>query len=231
MTADIAPKVLARDFWNDRLTEGLLEGLNATLQMVLLTMLVGGLIGLLMGLVLFATRKGSLFANRGVFWTLNGIVNTIRPIPFIIFITAVRPVTIAVMGTSYELKGALFPMTIICAMATSRLVEQALVNTDPGVIEAGRAMGASRLHVLLRILIPEALAPLILSYAFLFIGVLDMSAMAGAVGAGGLGAFALNYGYQKWNNYVTLAALVTIVVIVQIAQAIGNVLARKVQHR
>ncbi|MDR3107190.1 MAG: ABC transporter permease subunit [Bifidobacteriaceae bacterium] len=223
--------VFARDYWTPRLTDGLLDALSATLQMVLLTMLVGGAIGLLMGLALFATRKGSLFANRAVFWSLNMIVNTIRPIPFIIFITAVRPLTILVMGTSYELKGAIFPMTIVCAMATSRLVEQSLVNTDPGVIEAGRAMGASRIHVLVRILMPEALAPLILGYAFLFVGVLDMSAMAGAVGAGGLGDFALNYGYQKFNNYVTLASLVVIVVMVQIAQAIGNVLARKAQHR
>jgi D-methionine transport system permease protein len=223
--------VLATDHWDPTLTQRLIQDLGATLNMVLLTLLVGGVIGLLLGLALFATRRGGLFQNKPVFWTLNAVVNTIRPIPFIIFITAVRPVTILVMGTSYQLRGAIFPMIVMCAMATSRLVEQSLVNTDPGVIEAGRAMGASRLHVLVRILIPEALSPLILGYAFLFIGVLDMSAMAGAVGAGGLGAFALSYGYQKFNNYVTLACLLVIVAIVQVAQALGNVLARKVQHR
>jgi D-methionine transport system permease protein len=223
--------LLAEDGWDPTLTEGLLDGLGATLNMVLLTMVIGGTIGLLMGLALFATRKGGLFAAAPVFWALNILVNTIRPIPFIIFITAIRPVTMWVMGTSIQVRGAIFPMIIVCAMATSRLVEQSLVNTDPGVIEAGRAMGASRLYVLVRILIPEALAPLILGYAFLFIGVIDMSAMAGAVGAGGLGDFALKYGYVKFNNYVTLASLAVIVVIVQIAQALGNVLARKVQHR
>jgi D-methionine transport system permease protein len=227
----VTPDVLARDHWDPSLTGELLDALSATLAMVLLTMLIGGLIGLVMGLALFATRKGGLFQNKPVFWTLNALVNTIRPIPFIIFITAVRPVTILVMGTSYQLKGAIFPMVVVCAMATSRLVEQSLTGADAGVIEAGRAMGASRLHVLVRILIPEALAPLILGYAFLFVGVLDMSAMAGAVGAGGLGDFALNYGYQKFNNYVTLAALLVIVAIVQLAQAAGNVLARRVQHR
>ncbi|MDR1118135.1 MAG: ABC transporter permease subunit [Bifidobacteriaceae bacterium] len=227
----MTPDVLARDHWDPSLTGELLDALSATLAMVLLTMLIGGLIGLVMGLALFATRKGGLFQNKPVFWTLNALVNTIRPIPFIIFITAVRPVTILVMGTSYQLKGAIFPMVVVCAMATSRLVEQSLTGADAGVIEAGRAMGASRLHVLVRILIPEALAPLILGYAFLFVGVLDMSAMAGAVGAGGLGDFALNYGYQKFNNYVTLAALLVIVAIVQLAQAAGNVLARRVQHR
>ncbi|MDR1189311.1 MAG: ABC transporter permease subunit [Bifidobacteriaceae bacterium] len=224
-------QVLARDHWDAALTHELFDALGATLAMVALTMVIGGLIGLVMGMALFATRHGGLFQNRALFWSLNALVNTIRPIPFIIFITAVRTVTQLVMGTSYQLRGAVFPMVVVCAMATSRLVEQSLVGADPGVIQAGRAMGASRLHVLLRILVPEALAPLILGYAFLFVGVLDMSAMAGAVGAGGLGDFALNYGYQKFNNYVTLAALVVIVLIVQLAQATGNVLARKVQHR
>ncbi|MDR0626653.1 MAG: ABC transporter permease subunit [Bifidobacteriaceae bacterium] len=223
--------IWAKDHWDPALTDGLIEATGATINMVLAALAIGGVIGLGLGLALFASRKGGLFDNKPLFWSINVLVNTIRPIPFIIFITAIRPLTILVMGTSYQLKGAIFPMVIICSMAAARLVEQSLVGADPGVIEAGRAMGASRLHVLIRILIPEALAPLILGYTFLFVGVLDMSAMAGAVGAGGLGDFALSYGYQKFNNYVTLAALIVIVVIVQIAQGLGNFLARRVLHR
>ncbi|MDR3069873.1 MAG: ABC transporter permease subunit [Propionibacteriaceae bacterium] len=199
--------------------------------MVGVTLLVGGLLGLVLGLTLFATRRDGLFQNRPVFVALNFLVNLVRPIPFVIFLMAVRPLNVAVMGTFIGVKGALLPMVIMCSMATSRLVEQSLVNTDPGIIEAGRAMGASRLHVLFRILIPEALAPLILGYVFLIIGILDMSAMAGVVGAGGLGAFAIQYGYQKYNDYVMYAGVAAIVLLVQIVQTFGNWLARRVLHR
>ena len=217
--------------WPDGYTDHLIAATGATLQMVLSTLAIGGAIGLVLGLTLFATRRGGLFANRPVFVVLNALVNTIRPIPFIIFLATMRPVTIAVTGHTIGIEGAIFPMVIMCSMATSRLVEQSLVSTDPGIIEAGRAMGASRLHVLVRILIPESLAPLILGYAFLVIGILDMSAMAGVIGAGGLGSFAIQYGYNKYNDYVTWAALLIIVVMVQLVQGLGNWLARKVLHR
>jgi len=217
--------------WPDGYTGQLFTALLQTLQMVGVTLVIGGLLGLVFGLTLFATRRGGLFANRPVFMVLNVVVNTIRPIPFIIFLTAMRPVTLAVTGHTIGVEGALLPMVIMCSMATSRLVEQSLIGTDPGVVEAGRSMGASRMHVLIRILVPEALAPLILGYAFLIIGILDMSAMAGTIGAGGLGSFAIQYGYNKFNDYVTWAALLVIIVLVQIVQGLGNWLARKVLHR
>jgi len=217
--------------WSDQYTGQLFAATGQTLQMVFVTLIIGGVIGLALGLTLFATRRHGLFANRPVFLILNAIVNTIRPIPFVIFLTAMRPVTLAVTGHTIGIQGAIFPMVIMCSMATSRLVEQSLVGTDPGVIEAGRAMGASRLHVLVRILIPEALAPLILGYAFLIVGILDMSAIAGVIGAGGLGSFAIQYGYNKFNDYVTWAALVVIIVLVQLVQGFGNWLARKMLHR
>ncbi|MDR1710560.1 MAG: ABC transporter permease subunit [Propionibacteriaceae bacterium] len=223
--------VALENTWRDGYTDELVKAIGQTLLMVAATLLVGGLLGLVAGLALYATRRGGLFKNRPLFLALNFLVNTIRPIPFIIFLTAVRPLTIAVTGHSVGVEAAVFPMVIVCTMATSRLVEQSLVGTDPGIVEAGRAMGASRLHVLVFILIPEALAPLILGYAFLFIGVLDMSAMAGAIGAGGLGTFALSYGYNKYNDYVTWASLAIIIVIVQIVQAFGNSLARRVLHK
>jgi len=217
--------------WSDQYTSQLFAATGETLQMVFTTLLIGGVIGSALGLTLFATRRNGLFANRPVFVVLNAIVNTIRPIPFIIFVTAMAPVTILVTGHRIGIQGAIFPMVIMCSMATSRLVEQSLVSTDPGIIEAGRAMGASRLHVLVRILIPEALAPLILGYAFLIVGILDMSAIAGVIGAGGLGSFAIQYGYNKFNDYVTWAAMLVIIVLVQLVQGLGNWLARKVLHR
>ncbi len=229
----MSPFVLVplENHWETQYTSQLLSSTFDTLIMVGSTLVIGGLIGLILGLTLFATRRHGLFENRPVFLVLNVIVNTVRPIPFIIFITAMRPVTLAVTGHAIGIQGAIFPMVIMCALATSRLVEQSMVGTDRGIIEAGRAMGASRLHVLVRILIPEALSPLILGYAFLIVGILDMSAIAGVIGAGGLGSFAIQYGYNKFNDYVTWAALIVIVIFVQIVQTLGNWLARKVMHR
>jgi D-methionine transport system permease protein len=218
--------------WNpDVHTPHLIEALGETLQMVAVTLVVGGTLGMVLGLVLYGTRSGGLLAHRLVYGVLNLLVNTIRPIPFIIFLTAVRPVTTAVVGTSLGTEAATFPMIVMCVMATSRIVEQSLLASDPGIVEAARAMGASRSHVLLRVLVPEALAPLVLGYAFLFVGILDMSAMAGTIGGGGLGDFALNYGYRQYDDLVTWVAVAVMIVLVQIVQQVGNLLARLFLHR
>lgn len=205
--------------------------LGETLQMVSATMLLGGLIGLLIGLGLYTTRKGNLLSNPIVFNVLNVLVNFVRPIPFIIFVTAIRPVTYGLTGVTIGVKAVILPMTLMAAVAFARIVEQNLVALDPGVVEAARAMGASRFRIIWSVLIPEALAPLILGYTFLFVGVIDMSAMAGAIGAGGLGDFALRFGYQKFNDEVTWVAVLVIVAIVQVAQYLGNWLAKKALHR
>lgn len=207
------------------------SALGETLQMVSATMLLGGLVGLLIGLGLYTTRKGNLLSNPVVFNVLNVIVNFVRPIPFIIFVTAIRPVTYEVTGATIGVEAVILPMTLMAAVAFARIVEQNLVALDPGVVEAARAMGASRFRIIWSVLIPEALAPLILGYTFLFVGVIDMSAMAGAIGGGGLGDFALRFGYQKFNDEVTWAAVLVIVAIVQVAQYFGNWLAKKALHR
>jgi len=217
--------------WNDWLTQTFLTSVGQTLLMVSATLLIGGTLGGLLGVTLFGTRPGGLIANRVVYSVLSVIVNTIRPIPFVIFIIAMQSVTIAVMGTYIGTTAAIFPMVIVCTVATSRLVEQSLISTDPGIIEAGRAMGASRAHVLFRILVPEALAPLILGYTFLFVGVLDLSAVAGVVSAGGLGQFAMSNGFRRFNNLVTIVAVIAIIILVQVVQAVGNTLARLVLRR
>lgn len=205
--------------------------LGETLQMVSATMLLGGFVGLLIGLGLYTTRKGNLLSNPVVFNVLNVIVNFVRPIPFIIFVTAIRPVTYEVTGATIGVEAVILPMTLMAAVAFARIVEQNLVALDPGVVEAARAMGASRFRIVWSVLIPEALAPLILGYTFLFVGVIDMSAMAGAIGGGGLGDFALRFGYQKFNDEVTWVAVLVIVAIVQVAQYLGNWLAKKALHR
>ncbi|MDR2930696.1 MAG: ABC transporter permease subunit [Propionibacteriaceae bacterium] len=222
---------LLENTWNDWLTQTFWTSLGQTLQMIGFTLIIGGGLGLLLGLTLFATRRGGLAENRIVYVILSVLVNIIRPIPFIIFMTAIRPLTMAVMGGYIGTIPAIFPMVIMCSMATSRLVEQSLIAADPGVIEAGRAMGASRLHILTRILVPEALAPLILGYTFLFVGILDLSVMAGVISGGGLGQFALSDGYRKFNDLVTLVSIVVMIIMVQCVQLLGNGLARLILRR
>jgi len=209
----------------------LLEDLGKTLYMVGMSLLIGGILGLIVGLALYLTRRGNLFQNGVIYTVLNILVNIVRPIPFIIFIAAIGPATKAVVGTTLGERPAIFAMSIMTTFAFSRLVEQNLVSLDPGVIEAARAMGASRLRVIATVIVPEALGPLILGFTFLFIGVVDMSAMAGVVGAGGLGDFAIRWGYQRFNWEITFVTLVVIVLLVQAAQFLGNWLARRVMRR
>lgn len=215
----------------DQLGPLLGKALGETLYLVSLTLLVGGLLGLLLGIALYVTRPRNLLPNRAVSGVLNVIVNTIRPIPFIIFVTAVQPVAIAVTGKSYGPNYAVFAMAAMATFGTSRIVEQNLVALDPGVIEAARAVGAGSLRIIATVVIPEALGPLILGYTFLFVAIVDMSAVVGAVAGGGLGNFAIQYGYQRFDYAVTWITVAVIVVIVQLAQLLGNTLARRVLRR
>lgn len=215
----------------DRLGPLLVEALGQTAYMVLIALAVGGFFGLVIGLGLYLTRRGNLLENRVVFAILNVAVNIVRPIPFIIFLVALGPLTRKVVGTTIGIEAFTFAMSVMASFAFARLVEQNLVATDPGVVEAARAMGASRLRIVATVLIPEALAPLILGYTFLFVGVMDMSAIAGIVGAGGLGNFAIQYGYQKFEWGVTFVVVAIIVVIVQLVQWLGNTLARRALKR
>jgi D-methionine transport system permease protein len=202
-----------------------------TFQLVGFTLVIGGVIGLGLGALLYATRPTNLLANTVVYNLLNVAVNIVRPIPFIIFITAMAPLTKEVMGTRIGTEAAIFPMTVMAVFVIGRVVEQNLVAVDPGVVEAARAMGTSRLRTLLTVVIPEGLAPLVLGYTFIFVAIVDMSAMAGYVGGGGLGDFAQQYGYQQFNWKLTVVVIAMLIVLVQLGQWLGNRLARRALHR
>lgn len=208
-----------------------IQSIGETLWMVLTTLVLGGVFGLVLGVLLYTTRKGGLLQNAAVSTVLNVLVNIIRPIPFIIFITAVAPLTLLTIGTFIGTAAAIFPMVIAASFGISRIVEQNLVTIDPGVIEAARAMGAGPLRIILTLLVPEALGPLILGYTFVFVAIVDLSAIAGSVGGGGLGDFAIQYGYHRYDWAVTWLAVVAIIVLVQAAQFLGNWLARKALRR
>lgn len=202
-----------------------------TLFMVTLALIFGGVAGLLIGLALYATRAGSLFPHRIVFGVINVVVNTFRPIPFIILLAAVQPLArgLGIRGIGIEF--GVFAISIASMFAIGRIVEQNLLTVSPGVIEAARATGASRSRILFRLVPREALGPLILGYTFVVVALVDMTAMAGVVAAGGLGQFAIVNGFRQFNPWVTWAAVVIIIVIVQGVQFIGNALARRVLRR
>lgn len=207
------------------------QSIGQTLWMVVATLVLGGILGLALGVLLYTTRRGGLLENRALSAILNVGVNFIRPIPFIIFMTAIAPLTQLVLGTFLGTPAAIFPMTIAATFGISRIVEQNLVTIDPGVIEAARAMGSSPWRIITTLLIPEALGPLILGYTFVFVAIVDLSAIAGSIGGGGLGDFAIAYGYQRYNWAVTWIAVIAIVILVQAAQFLGNWLARKALRR
>ncbi|PPF34222.1 ABC transporter permease [Rathayibacter sp. AY1G1] len=209
----------------------LVQATGETLYIVALSLLFGGLGGLLIGLGLALTRGGALYANRVVYGLLNVIVNVFRPIPFIIFIAAAQPLARLVVGSGIGTDAIVFTLSLGAAFGIGRIVEQNLLTVQPGVIEAARSVGASRFRIVRTVLLPEALGPLILGYTFVFVAVIDMSAVAGYIGAGGLGNFAIQYGYRQFEPVVTWAAVLVIIVIVQLVQLLGNVLARRVLRR
>ncbi|AZA10784.1 methionine ABC transporter permease [Corynebacterium gerontici] len=221
--------VLAADW--DRLGPTFGTAIVDTLIMVSVTLVVGGLLGLCLGVLLYTSRAGGILQNKALYTFLNLLVNFVRPIPFIIMITAFGPLTLAVVGTTIGREAAMFIMSIAATFGVARIVEQNLVSIDPGVIEAARSMGANPWQIITTVIIPEALGPLVLGYTFIFIAIVDMSAMAGYIGGGGLGDFAIVYGYRAYDWQVTYVATFAIIIIVQVAQLFGNWLSKKIMRR
>lgn len=215
----------------NQIAPDLLEQTAIMLQMVGLAMLFGGVAGLIIGTALYVSRRGGILAQPVVFWVLNVFVNTFRPIPFIIFLAALQPLARLVVGKGIGTEAATFGLAVAATFGIARIVEQNLVSIDPGVIEAARAMGAGPWRIIRTVILPESLGPLILGFTFAVIAVVDMSAVAGLVGGGGLGNYVITYGYRQYNDLVTWSGLVVIVVVVQLIQVLGNALARKVLRR
>ncbi|MFJ2506134.1 methionine ABC transporter permease [Microbacterium sp. NPDC087592] len=202
-----------------------------TLYMTSFALVLGGILGLAIGIVLYVTRPGGLAQNRVISVLANLVVNFFRPIPFVIFLVVAQPLARAVVGVGIGTTAGAFIIGLAAAFAIGRIVEQHLVSVSPGVIEAARAMGAGPWRILFTVAIPESLGPLILGYTFILVALIDMTAMAGLVGGGGLGAFAQIYGFRQFEPLVMWAAIVLIVVFVHLVQMLGTRLARKVMRR
>ena len=220
-----------RDFDPDAFFPRLLKAIGETGLMVSVSFAVATVIGILLGLLLYASRPGNLLQNRVVFGVLNFVINVIRPVPFLIVAIALIPLTRLVFGTGLGPLPATIPLILIASVAIGRVSESNLVAVSPGAIEAGAAMGASPVRVLFTIVVPEALGPLILGLTYILVALVDATAVAGVLGGGGLGDLAMTYGYQRFDWIVVGLVVVTLVLLVQLAQLLGNVLAKRVLHR
>lgn len=210
--------------------ELILAALWETLYMVSASLLFGALIGIPLGILLVLTRKGHILENRVVFSILNPIVNIFRSIPFIILLVAIIPFTRFVVGTTIGTTAAIVPLVLHIGPYMARLVENSLLEVNEGIIEAAQAMGASKAQIVFRFLIPEAFPSLILSLTTVTIGLIGATAMAGAIGGGGLGDLAITYGYQRFSTITIVVTVVLLIIIVQGIQSLGNVIERKIRR-
>ena len=208
----------------------LMQALYETLYMVTVSLIIGALIGIPLGILLVVTRKHGIWPNVVIHQILNPIINILRSIPFIILLIAIVPFTKLVAGTSIGTTAAIVPLTVYVAPYIARLVENSLLEVDDGIIEAAKARGASPLQIIRHFLLPEALGSLVLAITTAIIGLIGSTAMAGAVGGGGIGDLALVYGYQRFDTLVIIITVVVLVIIVQIIQSLGNFISRIIRR-
>jgi D-methionine transport system permease protein len=209
----------------------LLGSLGETLVMTAVSGAISFAIGLPLGLVLVGTAPGGFWENRWVNGSVGAVVNGFRSLPFIILLVAVIPLTRILVGTSIGTAAAIVPLSISGIPYFGRVAEVALREVDRGLIEAVRAMGGGNWTIIREALVPEALPSLIAGFTVTLVLLVGASAMAGAVGAGGLGDLAIRYGYQRFETSVMIAVIVVLIGLVALIQAGGDRLARSVDHR
>jgi D-methionine transport system permease protein len=209
----------------------LLNGLWETIVMTFVSGFFGFVIGLPAGVVLFLTRDGQILENRPLNSLVSAIVNVFRSIPFIILIVWMIPFTRMLVGTSIGVLAALVPLSVGAAPFVGRMVENSLLEVPHGLIEAARAMGATPLQIVRKVLLPEALPSIVNGASITLIALVGYSAMGGAVGAGGLGQIGYQYGYVGYDIVVMNTVLVLLVGLVFLIQLTGQYIARKVDHR
>lgn len=220
------------EFWNHPVIQHKLPTATLeTLQMVGLSSLLTLLLGLPLGLLLVSTARGGLTASTTVNRVVGFVANIVRSLPFLILMISVIPFTRIVVGTSLGWQAAVVPLTIGAIPFYARLVETAVRDVSPGKVEAARVIGATRRGIVVQVLVREALPALVASFTVTVIALVGYSAMAGVIGGGGLGALAISYGYQRFDPIVMIACVVVIVVIVAAVQAIGDAVARRLDHR
>ena len=214
-------------FWKSSLSmDQFVTALQETFHMVFFAMLFGSIWGFIQAIILLVTRPNGILPNKVIYHVLNPLVNALRSLPFIILLIAVIPLTKALVGTSIGTWAAIVPLTIYVGPYIGRLIETSLLEVNDGIIESAQAMGASPLQIIFKFIVPEARSSLILNLTTATISLIGATAMAGAVGAGGIGDLAISYGYQRFDTSVVILTVIVLLIIVQLDQSLGDWLSK-----
>ena len=222
--------MLSEAFWANlwRYFEGIIgPSIFSTLRMLIATMIFAFILGFLLSIALIVTRYDGLKPNKKIYNFLDFIVNSIRSFPIIILIVAISPITRAVVGTTIGEGAAILPLTIAATPFLAKILENAFIQVDKQLIEAARSFGASNTQIIFKVILKEAIPSIVSGTTLATITYLSATTMAGAVGAGGLGAVALNYGYQSFNNTILYTSVIILFILVNIIQITGNYLYKK----
>ncbi|WP_195958761.1 methionine ABC transporter permease [Clostridium saudiense] len=205
----------------------IIEALGQTIYMVFFSTLFASVLGFILGIIVTVTSPTGLRSNIFIYKSLDVIINVLRSFPFIILIVFIIPLTRAIVGTPIGETAAIVPLTIAAAPFVARIIESALKEVDPGVIEAAKSFGASNLQIIFKVMLKEAVPAIISGLTLTIINIIGYSAMAGSVGAGGLGKVAISYGYQRYQTDVMIVTVIILIIMVQGLQSLGNYLYKK----
>ncbi len=219
----LMPNVFA---YYDQLVQALID----TLYMVGVSGIIGAIIGIPAGIALVVTRKDGILENKPFYTVLGTVVNILRAIPFVILLTAITPVTRFIVGTTIGTIGAIVPLIFAVAPFIARQIESTLLEVDSGVIEAAKSMGSSSMEIIFRVLVVEGLPGVVYALTIAVINLIGYSAVAGTVGGGGLGDFAIRYGYQYFKTDIMVVTIIILLIIVNLVQFIGGFFMKKLSH-
>nr|WP_304186066.1 methionine ABC transporter permease [Hafnia alvei] len=211
----------------DRLWQGFID----TLLMVGVSSLLALLIGLPLAVILVVCSRNGLYEAPRIQQVLGWFVNLFRSVPFLILMVALIPFTRLIVGTTYGVWAAVVPLTVAATPFFSRIAEVSLREVDHGLVEAAQAMGCKRMHIIWHVLLPEALPGIVSGFTITLVTMINASAMAGAIGAGGLGDLAYRYGYQRFDTQVMFTVIVALVALVTVLQFSGDKLSKRLNHR
>ncbi len=217
--------------WDKEVIMMIVRGIGETLYMTLTSTFLGYLLGMPLGILLTVTDRGGIRPNAAVYKVIDALSNIFRSIPFLILLILIQPMTKAIVGKSYGSTAMIVPLTVAAAPYIARMVESSLKEVDYGVIEAALSMGASTWTIVYKVLLTEARTSLIINATIATGTILGYSAMAGCVGAGGLGDIAIRYGYYRYQADIMVVTVIILVLLVQILQGIGMMLSRRLDRR
>lgn len=212
---------------DSKIIDIMIQAVGQTVYMVFFSTLFASILGFILGIVVTVTSPKGLKPNKIIYNVLDLIINVLRSFPFIILIVFIIPLTRAIIGTSIGEAAAIVPLTIAAAPFVARIIESSLKEVDSGVIEAAKSFGASNTQIIFKVMLKEAVPSIISGLTLTIINIIGYSAMAGSVGAGGLGKVAISYGYQRYQTDVMIVTVIILIIMVQGLQSLGNYLYKK----